>query len=158
MNTPGYESLASVLCRAFDQAAKGKGAARHACARPFDRQPMQSISALVGSSDGLAYQAIKKIQESQRLDKDARVRELLGAINYVAGIIIYLEKEGMVPDTEPRERSQAREMAETMGRWSATTQWTCRHPGHKLGAGSASLPCAVNVGELCPVCRAGQGS
>jgi hypothetical protein len=101
MNTPGYESLSSVLHRAFDQAAKGKGAARHANNLPFDRQPMQSISALLNSPDGLLYQAMKKIQESKRLDKDAQVRELLGAINYIAGAVIFLEREGRVPDRNP---------------------------------------------------------
>lgn len=35
MTVPGYESLADVLQRAYDQAAKGKGADRHAGARPF---------------------------------------------------------------------------------------------------------------------------
>lgn len=91
MNTPGYESLAAVLQRAYDQAASGKGAERHACSRPFTEQPMQSISDLLGSHTGLLYQAMKKIQESERMDIDAAVRELLGAINYVAGAIIFIE-------------------------------------------------------------------
>ena len=91
MNTPGYESLAAVLQRAYDQAASGKGAERHACSRPFTEQPMQSISDLLGSHTGLLYQAMKKIQESERMDIDAAIRELLGAINYVAGAIIFLE-------------------------------------------------------------------
>lgn len=59
---PGYESLAGVLQRALDQAQAGKGAERHACGDPFDKQPMQTISQLVGSADGLLYQAIKKAQ------------------------------------------------------------------------------------------------
>ena len=91
MNTPGYESLAAVLQRAYDQAASGKGAERHACSRPFTEQPMQSISDLLGSHTGLLYQAMKKIQESERMDIDAATRELLGAINYVAGAIIFIE-------------------------------------------------------------------
>lgn len=91
MNTPGYESLANILQRAYDQAAHGKGADRHACSRPFTEQPMQSISELLQSPIGLLYQAMKKIQESQRLDKDAGVRELLGAINYIAGAVIFIE-------------------------------------------------------------------
>lgn len=91
MNVPGYESLANVLQRAYGQAAIGKGAERHACDRPFSEQPMQSISELLGTADGLLYQAMKKIQESKRLDKDAATRELLGAINYIAGAIIFSE-------------------------------------------------------------------
>lgn len=96
MTVPGYESLADVLQRAYDQAAKGKGADRHAGARPFTEQPMQSISALLGTPDGLLYQAMKKIQESKRLDRDARIRELLGAINYLAGTVIFIEAQAPV--------------------------------------------------------------
>ena len=88
-----YAGLRNVLDRAFDQAASGKGADRHANGLPFDQQPMQTISQLVGSSDGLRYQAIKKIQEAGRMDKDAAIRELLGAINYIAGTIIYMESD-----------------------------------------------------------------
>lgn len=92
-NTTGYESLADVLARAYEQAAAGKGAQRHACDRPFTEQPMQVISSLLGSKDGLLYQSMKKIQESQRMDKDAAIRELLGAINYIAGAVIWMEAE-----------------------------------------------------------------
>ena len=90
---PGYESLAAVLQRALDQAQCGKGAERHATGLPFDQQPMQSISKLVGSADGLVYQAVKKAQESQRLPEDRDIAELLGAINYLAGAIIYKEAQ-----------------------------------------------------------------
>ena len=90
---PGYESLAAVLQRALDQAQCGKGAERHATGVPFDQQPMQSISKLVGSADGLIYQAIKKAQESQRLPEGRDIAELLGAINYLAGAIIYKEAQ-----------------------------------------------------------------
>ena len=88
---PGYESLADVLARAFEQASAGKGAERHAQAKPFDTQPMQGISDLVGIGFPLG-QAIKKVQESLRLSPDAAVREMLGAINYFAGAVIFLEK------------------------------------------------------------------
>ncbi|HZZ05642.1 hypothetical protein [Paraburkholderia sp.] len=88
---PGYDSLASVLRRAFDQAAKGKGAERHAQGAPFEAQPMQTISDLVGIGFVLG-QAMKKAQEAQRLPHDAAVRELLGAINYIAGAVIFMEK------------------------------------------------------------------
>ena len=90
---PGYESLAAVLQRALDQAQRGKGAERHATGLPFDQQPMQSISRLVGSADGLVYQAIKKAQESQRLPEGRDIAELLGAVNYLAGAIIYKEAQ-----------------------------------------------------------------
>jgi len=88
---PGYERLADVLQRAYAQASEGKGKERHDQGQPFLQQPMQQISTLIGSPDGLAYQAIKKIQESQRLPHDRAIAELLGAINYIAGAVIYRE-------------------------------------------------------------------
>ena len=38
MNEPGYEALAAVLQRAYDQASKGKGKDRHASGEPFTEQ------------------------------------------------------------------------------------------------------------------------
>lgn len=85
-----YSSLRRVLDAAYDQAATGKGAERHANARSFESQPMQSISDLLGDNHGLLFQAVKKIQESTRLPHyRRRERELLGAINYIAGAIIF---------------------------------------------------------------------
>lgn len=89
MNTPGYEQLAAVLQAAFDQAAKGKGAERHANDLPFHEQRMQSISSMLDSDAGMAYQVCKKIAEARGMAHDARERELLGAIVYTAGMIIY---------------------------------------------------------------------
>ena len=87
-----YASLENVLHRALEQASAGKGAERHASGQAFEDQPMQTISRLVGSHHGLLYQAIKKAQESARLPTAERqVAELLGAINYLAGAVIYLE-------------------------------------------------------------------
>lgn len=86
-----YRSLADVLARAWEQAAVGKGAQRHGQALPFEDQPMQQISGLLNTDQGMLFQAIKKIQESCRMDKDAAIRERLGAINYIAGSIIFLE-------------------------------------------------------------------
>lgn len=93
MNEQGYESLADVLERAYAQAAFGKGKERHAGERPFHEQPMQSISELLDDNTGLLYQAMKKIQESKRLPHEAAVRELLGAINYIAGAVIFAEQK-----------------------------------------------------------------
>lgn len=87
-----YASLRNVLDRAFDQAVSGKGADRHANGLPFDQQPMQTISDSLGSPAGMLFQAAKKAQESQRLPQDAAVRELLGAINYLAGAVVWLER------------------------------------------------------------------
>jgi hypothetical protein len=87
-----YASLSNVLRRAYDQASDGKGSERHGQNLPFTKQPMQLIQDLIGEGFALG-QAIKKIQESQRLPHDAAIRELLGAINYIAGAIIHKEKE-----------------------------------------------------------------
>lgn len=136
MNTPGYESLADVLDRAYAQAAAGKGAERHACSRPFNEQPMQSISRLLGSHTGLLYQAMKKIQESERMDPPAAVRELLGAINYVAGAIIFIEaKEPPISSLLSRPIKKAAQI------WVCTAQGN--HPPEPI------LP-----GNACPVCFA----
>ena len=88
--TPGYASLADVLNRAFDQAARGKGAERHAQGQPFERQPMQDLIRLHGLGFATG-QASKKAQEAHRLPRDRAVAELLGAINYLAGAIIAIE-------------------------------------------------------------------
>lgn len=179
MNTPGYESLANVLHRAYGQAAHGKGAERHAAARPFTEQPMQSISELLGSADGLLYQAMKKIQESKRLDKDAGVRELLGAINYLAGAIIYLEADLAAPLTRlpsmdrfddpplpgkirggltaygpvlnPKQTAIAQANLAKQTKVAAT--WLCFH-GAEESANPRDVPRDVPIGEACPVCFA----
>lgn len=88
----GYEQLESILNEALEQAAAGKGKKRHANERAFEDQPMQLISKLLGDNHGLAFQAIKKVQESLRLPDDRAERELLGAINYIAGMIIFLRE------------------------------------------------------------------
>jgi hypothetical protein len=85
-----YQSLRAVLDAAYYQAAHGKGKQRHARGNRFERQHMQSISCLLDSDRGMAFQAIKKLTEGLDMaDPEARERELLGAINYVAGIVVY---------------------------------------------------------------------
>jgi hypothetical protein len=91
MNEPGYEKLADVLARAYDQAARGKGKDRHAQDMPFHEQPMQSVIQLhgVGFATG---QASKKASEALRLPTlERQVPELLGAIVYLSGAVIALE-------------------------------------------------------------------
>lgn len=90
-----YLILQAVLDRAFEQAAYGKGAARHARNLAFEDQPMQKLIDLYGV--GFAFgQAAKKLQEAQgmllRGEIDAAVREMLGAIVYTAGAVIHVEK------------------------------------------------------------------
>lgn len=86
----GYEKLVDVFQAAHDQAAYGKGKERHANNLPFDEQRMQSISNLLLSPGGMAFQVVKKMTEGLEFeDHDRREAELLGAINYLAGIVIY---------------------------------------------------------------------
>lgn len=88
-----YAPLRRVLLLALEQASGGKGAERHGQGKPFDRQPMLEISRMLnGSPIGCMYQAIKKTQEASRMDVDAAQRELLGAINYLAGAYLLLEE------------------------------------------------------------------
>lgn len=90
---PAYDSLEVVLKAAYNQAASGKGKERHAGnGLSFTDQPMQTISKLLNTSDGLAFQAIKKVTEAKGMQTfEQKERELLGAINYIAGIIIFEE-------------------------------------------------------------------
>lgn len=94
MNAPGYEHLAAVLKDAYAQAAFGKGKERHANDLPFDHQPMQTISRLLGNPTGMTYQVCKKVVEAMNMkDRAARRRELLGAIVYLAGVVVYEDNE-----------------------------------------------------------------
>lgn len=96
MNIPGYETLAAVLQAAYDQAATGKGKERHANDLPFHEQPMQQIARRRGIGFVLG-QADKKSEEAQGLlergDLEAFRREILGAINYLAGAVVFAESQ-----------------------------------------------------------------
>ena len=89
--TPGYEMLVDVLQRAYNQAAIGKGAERHANNKPFHTQPMQDLIRLHGLGFATG-QASKKASEALNLPSTERqVAELLGAIVYLSGAVIALE-------------------------------------------------------------------
>lgn len=92
MNAQGYEPLADVLIRAFEQAAFGKGKERHAQGEPFVDQVMQQGADRFGVG-ALLFQAFKKSEESQRLPHDRAVAELLGSIVYLAGAVVALERK-----------------------------------------------------------------
>lgn len=91
-----YVSLEDVLSRAYLQAAHGKGAQRHNLSGTtrFEDQRMQTVSLLIDSHKGMEYQVIKKITEGVNLPTHAaQIKELLGAINYIAGMILFLERK-----------------------------------------------------------------
>ena len=93
LDSDGYEELADVLYRAFNQAASGKGADRHARdGEAFRDQVMADMAKRFGVG-ALLGQAFKKSEESQRLPRERAVAELLGAINYLAGAVIALERQ-----------------------------------------------------------------
>ena len=102
--TPGYEVLAEVLNKALLQASVGKGRERHANDLPFGQQKMQVIAGLYHGPEGMLYQATKKATEANEILKRAHASgsstdiekaktafevELLGAINYLAGAVIF---------------------------------------------------------------------
>ena len=92
LSAGGYSDLAEVLGEAFSQAAFGKGKERHATDLPFHQQPMQQIAQRRGIGFILG-QADKTSEEAQgmleRGDLLAFEREILGAINYMAGAVIF---------------------------------------------------------------------
>jgi hypothetical protein len=88
---PAYYDLFIVLQKALYQAQDGKGAERHGNGLSFTEQPALTITRAVGLGFPLG-QAMKKIQESQRMDPDAAKRELLGAINYLAAAVLFLDE------------------------------------------------------------------
>ena len=94
----GYYDLERVLTLAYDQSARGKGKERHAKSRPFESQPIRTIPEMLGAREGLgglAYQVIKKVQESvgmtNRHRTTAAKAELLGAIVYAAAAYLHIE-------------------------------------------------------------------
>ncbi len=88
-----YAVLRSILDDAFNHAATGKGKERHARDLPFDKQPMLETTRMVGPGFPLG-QAMKKAQEAAgmigRGQYDAAEAECLGAINYLAGAILWM--------------------------------------------------------------------
>lgn len=107
---PGYFPLETVLCAAYAQAAAGKGKERHAAGDDFNDQPILSIGRLLKSADGEAYQAIKKLREGlmmhRRGESEAALREMLGAINYIAATALLVAEEAYARDVADFERMQ----------------------------------------------------
>lgn len=90
-----YTSLRAILDAAYAHAATGKGRERHARDLPFDKQPMMTTARQVGVGFTLG-QAIKKAGESagmiERGQYDAAEAECLGAINYLAGAVLWMRE------------------------------------------------------------------
>ena len=88
-----YASLMEELLSAYQQAAEGKGKERHGFPGPFEDQPSVRDCIVMGPV-GPLFQARKKILESLRMDDKAALRELYGAINYVAMACIAIKARG----------------------------------------------------------------
>lgn len=99
MDVPGYERLKEILHGAYDQAARGKGAVRHANTKArvdldWPEQPIFQINRDLGSIDGALYQVKKKVGEVQNLPSyEAKISELRGAIVYAAAAIGLLQEQ-----------------------------------------------------------------
>lgn len=91
LQAEGYGALAKVLERAFDQSARGKGKERHSRGEEFTQQVIIEGARRFGTG-AMLFQAFKKSEESQRLPKEMAVKELLGAIVYLAAAVIVLEE------------------------------------------------------------------
>lgn len=90
---PGYERLAAILQAALDQAQRGKGKERHANDRPFHEQRMQTLSDALNSAKGMAFQACKKVTEGvDHPTFEQQEKELLGAIVYIGGMVVWLQR------------------------------------------------------------------
>ncbi len=78
---------------AYDQAARGKGKERHAQHNEAFHDQVIMDGAKRFGIGSLLFQAYKKAEESQRLDTDRGVKELLGAIVYLSGAVIMRLRE-----------------------------------------------------------------
>ena len=86
-----YASLAAVLNRALEQAARGKGMERHATTEPFERQPIVQTGQWLNSTHPYIGQVVKKAFESARLPPEHAIQEWLGIIVNAAAAVIVLE-------------------------------------------------------------------
>ena len=117
----GYESLGLALGEAVAQAARGKGADRHAeKGEKFSDQLIMSIPKRLGPG-GECFclgQALKKTCESRRLPPDRARAELLGAINYIAAAWSLLGGSASVfaPEDADALHFQKGELVEYRGR------------------------------------------
>ena len=90
-----YGVLTKELNNVADQAINGNGHARHATPEPFERQSSMEISRRLSKHTAGAplFQVVKKVYESGRLDHDAAIKELQGAIIYLTMAITILRED-----------------------------------------------------------------
>ena len=87
--------LYPIFTAAIQQAMYGKGIRHGGDTIPFEEQRWARISAGPVGANGLAFQAIKKLEEAlEREDDETFEREFLGALNYMG--MTYLRRMGKV--------------------------------------------------------------
>lgn len=91
VENPDYERLMNTLMEAYQQATEGKGKERHARGLSFEDQDMLQLLRRAGIGFGIG-QACKKALAAQHLKMGPARAELLGAIVYLAGTVIYLDE------------------------------------------------------------------
>lgn len=85
---PHPHPLRAIYSQAIDQLTKGKGERHGGDATPFLQQPWLDLADTYGV--GFLYgQSAKKAREAMGKEGEARERELLGALNYLAMGILY---------------------------------------------------------------------
>jgi len=107
-----YGELERILLDAMEQATGGKGKERHADGEAFEDQKICVINRWLKGSPvaGALFQAVKKTVESSRMTPGAAIRELYGAINYLAAGVRLLEEimEDEVEKSIPEVNAEAR--------------------------------------------------
>lgn len=92
----GYESLFKVFEESLNQAQSGKGKGRHTdgSGTPFEDQQICIIPRMQRTVNGPLFQSIKKCLEINNIhDIEMKIKELHGAINYIAAAVIILEEQ-----------------------------------------------------------------
>ena len=85
---PQPHPLRAIYGAALEQLTHGKGERHGGDAVPFLEQRWLALSDAFGGQ-GLFWQAGKKLEEAMGKEGEARERELLGALNYLAMGILY---------------------------------------------------------------------
>lgn len=88
---PKFTPYRATLMRAYKMVAEGKGQQRHGAGRAWNDQPIMTISRAVGSGFAIG-QAMKKLEESTRMDDEPAIKELLGAIGYICAAVQAIEE------------------------------------------------------------------
>ena len=92
----GYEKYGEMFQFCLNHTAKGKGHIRHGNGKPFHKQ----IICVETAEEGHGFargQAKKKITEAKRLEPEAAIREIAGAVNYLIADMIVMREEGKEP-------------------------------------------------------------